>query len=325
MDAATPAPAQLVNDPLVDALAAASKGGISVSRVSGPADRSIRVALVSPKLKRGQKPRGSVIISPGRTEYLEKHADTALSLIERGFAVMIVDQRGQGWSDRLAANPMAGHMDSFALAAEHLGLAIAANGGKLPSPRLLLCHSMGGCIGLQALLERQLPGVTGAVFSAPMWGLQAIPGAKWIAQVCVRAGQGETIAMTTPRTWAPEAFEGNSVTHDPAKFARNNALFLAEPALQIGGPTNGWVNQAYKTMESFTPARLATLDLPILVVSGAADTVVDNAAHVRIAGQLPHGQLRVIEGGKHEILHERADLTAKFWTLFDGFVETLTA
>lgn len=316
-----PVDVQLVTDPLVDALAAASKGGITVSRVSGPADRAIRVALVSPKLKRGQKPRGSVILSPGRTEYIEKHADTALALLQRGFAVLIVDQRGQGWSDRLTANPMAGHMDSFTLAAEHLGLAVAAHAAALPEPRILVCHSMGGAIGLQALLERQLPGVRAAVFSAPMWGLHAIPGAKWIATAFARAGKGEAIAITTPQVWAPEPFEGNAVTHDPAKHARNNALFLSEPALQIGGPTNGWLVDAFRLLEAFTPARLATLETPVLVVSGGADTVVDNTSHVRITGQLPHAQLRIVEGAKHEVLHERDELTARFWEHFDSFIE----
>ncbi|MCU0881198.1 MAG: lysophospholipase [Hyphomonadaceae bacterium] len=317
--------AQLVSDPLVEALDSASRGGIAVSRVAGPAGKTIRVALVLPKLKRGQKPRGSVIISPGRTEYIEKHADTALALLQRGFAVLIVDQRGQGWSDRLTGNPMAGHMDSFALAAEHLGLAVAAHAASLPEPRLLLCHSMGGAIGLQALLERQLPGVKAAVFSAPMWGLQAIPGARWIATGFATAGRGEAIAVTTPTVWAPEPFEGNAVTHDPAKLARNNALFVSEPALQIGGPTNGWLVQAYRLFDSLTPARLATLDIPVMVVSGAADTVVDNASHVRIAGQLPKARLRIVEGAKHEVLHERPDLTARFWEHFDSFVETALA
>lgn len=313
---------ELVRDTLVDALEKATSGGIKVSRVAGPGDKTIRVALAKPKLKRGQKPRGSVIVSPGRTEYIEKHADTALALLQRGFVVVVVDQRGQGWSDRLVpANPMAGHMDSFTLAAEHLGLAIVANDEELPLPRLLLCHSMGGAIGLQALLERQLPGVVGAAFSAPMWGLQAIPGAKLIASAMAKSGQSEAIAITTPKVWAPEAFEGNAVTHDPVKFARNNALFLAEPALQIGGPTNGWLVEAFKAMESFNPVRLGGLETPVLIVSGAADTVVDNKAHVRIAGQLPHGTLRVIDGAKHEVLHERDELSAKFWVMFDEWVD----
>lgn len=310
---------QLVSDPIVDRLK-----GLSISRVSGPGNRTIRIAFIPANPKGGtwKVVRGSVIISPGRTEYIEKHATTAVDLIARGFNVLIVDQRGQGWSDRLTTNHMAGHMDSFQNAAEHLGLAIEAAGSRLTGPHILLGHSMGGCIGLEAALMGNLPSVVAAAFSAPMWGLVVPPYARAMSKLLTATGQGEAIAPTTPRVWKPEVFEGNAVTHDPLHFARNNALFLAEPALQIGGPTNGWLHGAFTTMESFTSDRLADLKLPILVVSGEAEAVVDNNAHVRIAGQLPRAVLRTIPGAKHELLHELPHLREQFWAHFDAWLET---
>jgi lysophospholipase len=305
---------QLVSDPSVDAIK-----GLETFRVVGPHDKTIRVAFAPYK---GKKLRGSVIISPGRTEYIEKHATTAADLIARGFNVLIVDQRGQGWSDRLTANHMAGHMDSFDDAATHLALAIDAAGPRLTGPHILLCHSMGGCIGLQAALTGKLPSVAAAAFSAPMWGLAVPPYAKVMAKLLTAAGQGEAIAPTTPKVWKPDAFEGNAITHDPTHFARNNALCLAEPALQIGGPTNGWLAGAFATMDAFTSDRLATLQWPIMVVSGEAESVVDNLAHVRITGQLPNAVLRTIAGAKHEMLHELPELRAQFWAHFDTWLET---
>lgn len=308
---------QLVHDPIVDALL-----GLETFRVVGPDDKSIRVAFAP---HQGKKLRGSVIISPGRTEYIEKHATTAVDLVARGFNVLIVDQRGQGWSDRLIANPMAGHMDDFHKAAIHLGLAIDASRDKLTGPHILLCHSMGGCIGLEAILTGKVPSIMGAAFSAPMWGLNVPAYAKPMTKVTNALGLAEKIAPTTPQTWKPEPFEGNAITHDPAQFARNNALFLAEPALQIGGPTNGWIAGAFATMEAFTPDRLKSATLPILVVSGEADAVVDNSSHVRVAGQLPNAALRTIIGAKHELLHERKDLRDQFWNYFDAWVGPVLA
>jgi lysophospholipase len=305
---------QLVNDTIVDALK-----DLDVFRVDGPDDKSIRVAFAPYK---GKKLRGSVIISPGRTEYIEKHASTAIDLVARGFNVLIVDQRGQGWSDRLTANPMAGHMDDFKKAAVHLGLAIKAAGERLKGPHLLLCHSMGGCIGLEAILNANVPSVVAAAFSAPMWGLHVPAYARPMTKLMMAMGQDQKIAPTTPQAWKPEPFEGNAITHDPAQFARNNALFLAEPALQIGGPTNGWISRAFETMDGFTPQRLSAVKLPILVVSGEADGVVDNNSHVRIAGQLPHASLRTISSAKHELLHERKDLRDQFWGHFDAWLDS---
>ncbi|NJR20588.1 MAG: alpha/beta hydrolase [Hyphomonadaceae bacterium] len=310
-------PCKIVRDPVVDSIV-----GLETFRVIGPDEKSVRVAFAP---HQGANPRGSVIISPGRTEYIEKHATTALELIARGFNVAIIDQRGQGWSDRLTAIPMAGHMDSFQKAAQHLGIAIEAIGARLTGPHLLLCHSMGGCIGLEGLLRGDLPTIQAAAFSAPMWGLNVPFYARPMSSLLSSIQQKcKPLPPTTPITWKPDAFEGNAVTHDPLAFARNNALFLAEPALQYGGPTNGWLREAFTTMQNFTPERLANLALHVLIVSGEADTVVDNAAHVRIAGQLPYAVLRTIAGAKHEILHEIEPYRSQFWNHFDHWSQQVT-
>ncbi len=308
---------QLVHDPAVDAL-----DGLETFRVKGPGDKAIRIAFAP---HAGEIVRGSVIVSPGRTEYIEKHATTAVDLVARGFNVLIIDQRGQGWSDRLCSDPIAGHIDSFGDAATHLGLAIESAGARLARPHILLSHSMGGCIGLEAMLTGKLPSLDAAAFVAPMWGLKVPPYARTMARMLCALGQGSAIAPTTPKVWKPDIFEGNAITHDPYHFARNNALFLEEPALQIGGPTNNWLNEAFKTMDSFTAARLAQLKLPVLVVSGEAEVVVDNAAHARIVGQLPNAVLRTIAGAKHEILHELPHLRAQFWDQFDSWIDKALA
>jgi lysophospholipase len=313
---------QLVSDPYVDSLK-----GLEVFRVTGAGDKTIRVAF-APAEPKGGKPknvRGSVIISPGRTEYIEKHATTAIDLVARGFNVLIIDQRGQGWSDRLTANYMAGHLDNYHDAGVHIALAIEAAGTRLSGPHILLCHSMGGCIGLEALLNGNLPTITAAAFSAPMWDINVPFYARTMTKLMMAMGQSEAIAPTTPQDWKPEVFEGNAVTHDAQHFARNNALFLAEPNLQIGGTTNGWLAGAFATMDSFIPERLAKLKLPILVVSAEAETVISNDAHVRVVGQLPNAILRTIPGAKHEMLHERPDLRDQFWSHFDTWLDSLPA
>lgn len=300
----------LVRDELVDSIE-----GFEIAWVEGPGGKRIRVGFAP-----CATPRGSFIISPGRTEYIEKHAEAVRELVARGFCVLVVDQRGQGMSDRLAANPMAGHIDSFEAAAAHMGAAIAAFHERLPGPRLLLCHSMGGAVGLTGLIEGLLPGVVGAAFSAPMWGLIVPPGASALARGLCAVGQGEAITVTTPTRWAPEPFEGNALTHDQRRFTRNNALFLAEPRLQIGGPTNGWLKAAFDLFDSLGADRLAQVQAPLLVVSGEADQVVDNASHVRVAGLLPHATYRAIPGAKHELLVERDDLRVQFWSHFDAWL-----
>ena len=57
--------------------------------------------------------RGTVVIISGRTEFIEKYFETIADLRRRGFAVAIMDLRGQGGSKRLLDNPLKGHVRHF--------------------------------------------------------------------------------------------------------------------------------------------------------------------------------------------------------------------
>ncbi len=58
-------------------------------------------------------PRGSIIMCPGRTEFIEKYFETTADLIQKGFNVLMVDPRGQGLSDRQVPRNV-GYVRNFA-------------------------------------------------------------------------------------------------------------------------------------------------------------------------------------------------------------------
>ena len=58
--------------------------------------------------------RGTILIFPGRTEYIEKYAPIARRLNAAGYAVIAIDWRGQGLSQRLQDDPRPGHIGEFA-------------------------------------------------------------------------------------------------------------------------------------------------------------------------------------------------------------------
>ena len=123
---------------------------------------------------------GTVLLFPGRTEYIEKYGRTATDFGKRGFACAAIDWRGQGIADRLLENRAVGHVEEF----EDYQLDVKAmldhvKALGLPEPYHLLGHSMGGCIGLRALYD-ELP-VESAAFSAPMWGIRMSPALRPIA------------------------------------------------------------------------------------------------------------------------------------------------
>src|SRR5437762_5309030 len=98
-------------------------------------------------------PRGTILLLTGRGEFIEKYATEIVGeLLGRGFAVIALDWRGQGLSDRMLAERDKGHIDSFATYVADLQLFLDKVVVPVaPRPVLLLCHSMGAHIALRGL------------------------------------------------------------------------------------------------------------------------------------------------------------------------------
>ena len=89
---------------------------------------------------------GTVLLLSGRTDYIERFHEPVAEWQSRGYAVWMLDWRGQGASQRLLPDPVRNHVESFAdyLAdADHVldhAVRLAPKGGQF----LLMGHSMGG-------------------------------------------------------------------------------------------------------------------------------------------------------------------------------------
>ena len=53
-----------------------------------------------------KSPKGTVLLFPGRTEYIEKYGRAAAELTAAGYNVATLDWRGQGFSARMNKDPM---------------------------------------------------------------------------------------------------------------------------------------------------------------------------------------------------------------------------
>lgn len=267
-------------------------------------------------------PRGSVIIAPGRTEFIEKYFEATRELQARGFAVFCIDWRGQGLSGREVENGLKGHFASFDDPVNDLSTALKLLASKLPRPYIGLAHSMGGAIMLRALQTRRIE-LDGAAFSAPMWGIQGLTDmAKKYVRFMTSLGAGGQFAPSVEKKWKRENFKKNPVTHDKERHARCQGLIAEEPRLALAGPTVGWVAAAMDAIESFTqPGALAHVRIPVLVATAGEEQLVDNASHPAVVEQLPEARHITIVGAKHEILMETDELRNQFWAEFDQLAE----
>lgn len=251
--------------------------------------------------------QGTVLLFPGRTEYAEKYAEVAGDLCAAGLTTLAIDWRGQGLADRLLPDRMPGHVGHFDEYQRDVAAIVAfATAERLPKPWYLLAHSMGGVIGLRALIEG-LP-VERAAFSAPMWGISlgaSLRPAAWTLSFAARAaGLTDRYAPGTSRGayQSDTPFESNLLTHDEAQYARLAAQTTAYPDLALGGPSLGWLGAALSECRRL--ARRPSPATPCVTLLGTDELIVDTAGIRSRMARWPNGRLITIDGGRHECLME---------------------
>lgn len=264
--------------------------------------------------KAGQK--GTVLLLPGRTECIEKYGRAAGDLVTRGFSVITIDWRGQGLADRALADRMMGHVVRFDEYQEDLDAMLAeAERAGLPKPYYMVAHSMGGCIGLRALM-RGLP-VKAAVFSAPMWGINMAAWLRPVAMMVSSLARPFGFAHRYAPTTSGEAyllqvpFEGNVLTTDRDMWDYMRQQVLKVPELALGGPSIGWLKAALR--ECAELAAKPPPKVPAICGLGTAEKVVDvPPIHLRMAGW-SNGQLDLYPGAEHEIMMEGPAVRKRFF------------
>jgi len=270
--------------------------------------------------------RGTVLLFPGRTEYIEKYGHVAAVYTARGYAVLTLDWRGQGLTDRAMPDRRLGHVVEFDEYQRDLAAALNhAQWLGLPEPMFLVAHSMGGCIGLRALHNGL--DVRAVAFSAPMWGVKLeaweVPLAWMSAFAAPLPGFGGRL---TPRTTLDhalhvEAFEGNTLTTDPEMWERMRHQLDAHPDLTLGGPTLRWLRAAL--LETRRLMRMPPPDIPALTVLGSNERIVDPVPIERLMRDWRRGHLLHIAHAEHEIMMERPDVRGQFFEAsLDLFAKT---
>lgn len=269
-------------------------------------------------------PKGSVVLSPGRSEPLEKYYEVVEELRGRGFTVLAHDWRGHGLSQRLARDPLRGHASRLDAYVEDQRRLLAAFETRLPRPWIALGHSMGGALNAVAVSEGAVDYDALAV-TAPMLALDLRGRPAWFARA---------LSWTLSRSFAAQAyaagagdplggrFEDNVLTHDQRRWARTRALLEAHPQLQLGHVTWGWLAMALEVSRRMAGRRL---DLPLALVAAGDDRLVDNRAARALAERSESATYVEIPGAYHEILMEKDYIRATFWAAFDVLIARATA
>lgn len=285
----------------------------------------LRAALWEPT--RGPT-KGTVCVFPGRGEYIEKYFEVVADLRRRGYAVAVMDWRGQGGSERKLANPRKGHVIGFT--EYDRDAAIFMREIVMPScpePYIGLGHSLGGNVLLRGAQSEQsvfarmilvspMIQIHDAQLRNPLGLVRAYSEAASLfgfATAYVKGGSDE-----------PEQtleFEGNLLSSDYVRWSRNKAVLDQAPELGLGSPTIGWLRSALRSCAMLQkPDYPKYVAVPMLLFAAGSDQVVSPQAIEDFAVDLKIGGHIVMPGSRHEILQENDEIRQRFWAAFDAYM-----
>jgi acylglycerol lipase len=231
-------------------------------------------------------PVGVVLVAHGVAEHAGRYAHVAEVLVGLGLKVVVADHRGHGRSG--GKRLMVRDLSEYSADLDTLRTLELLEG----RPTYLLGHSMGGCIALDYALDHQ-DVLEALVLSAPA----VLPGDD-ISPLLIRVAK--VLGKVVPGL-PGQKLSSASISRDPAVVA----AYDADPLNHRGKLPAGVGGAMLRTMDTF-PARLPSLRLPLLVLSGTGDTIV-NPEGARLVDRLAGSSdktLKEYDGLFHEVFNE---------------------
>jgi lysophospholipase len=289
--------------------------------IKTPDGAELRFARWAPPAGR----KGTVCVFTGRSEQIEKYFETVRDLRDRGFAVAMIDWRGQGLSSRRLRDPRKGYVRDFAdyeIDVETFVQQVVLP--DCPPPHFALAHSMGGAVMLRVAYAGKR-WFDRMVLSAPMIDLPgratSLPARALLRLMRLTGQGGNYVPGGSDALTGAQSFINNPFTSDPVRFARNAAILEEDPTLGLASPTVAWADTAFKAMHGFRASNYPSrIRQPILMMAAGNDSIVSTAAIEEFAYHLRAGSHLVIAGSRHEILQEQDRFRGQFWAAFDAFV-----
>lgn len=242
---------------------------------------------------RAARPTGVVQVVHGVGEYATRYEQTAQDLVAGGYTVYAGDLRGHGQTglgqyggDATKLGPL-GPGGVRATIAGIRRISALAREEHPQLPLVLLGHSLGSLFG-QIILDEDAAAYDAAVLSATAYRtLIHMNGGDLAKRHRTPGGPGTEWLSRDPEVWS--RFAADPLTFD----AKVLNLFGLRETLRLLG----------------TPRKMAK-DLPLLLIVGSEDTLGGPPSVERLArayrsrGGLSDVEVKVYEGGRHEMFNE---------------------
>lgn len=249
----------------------------------------------------------AILFIHGLAGQMHNFTHSLLARLRRDYRVVILDRPGSGYSTR-PANA------SATVDAQARTIARFAQALGLERP-LVVGHSLGGAIAL-ALALNHPEQVGGLALLAPVTHpparvpppFQGLAIASSFARGLVAWTLATPLSIKNRELALTTLFGPQAVAADFA--IKGGGLLNLRPQSFIGASRD--LTAARDELEGM-PARYNSLAMPVGIIYGAGDRVLDPAAHVEaLTANRPDAEVEWIEGGGHMILISSADRSAAF-------------
>ncbi|MGH3716260.1 MAG: lysophospholipase [Micromonosporaceae bacterium] len=232
-------------------------------------------------------PVGVVVIAHGLAEHSGRYAHVGERLASESYAAYAPDHRGHGRSDGNRSN-----LNRVAEVVADLDAMIAEAAQRHPGvPVFLLGHSMGGMLALDYALGNPSR-LTGLVLSAPAVRSGVISSVERAAA---------KVLSTVAPNFGVKALDGTMVSRDPAVVK----AYDEDPLNYRGKIPARTATEMLNTMDGL-PARIPKLTLPLLVMQGTEDKLVEPEGAAYVAEHAGSEDLtyKPYSGLYHEVMNE---------------------
>jgi alpha-beta hydrolase superfamily lysophospholipase len=248
--------------------------------------------------------RGVVLVAHGYAEHVGRYRELVAHLVGRGLGVAALDHRGHGRS----GGPR-GHCRSLdELVADLRTLADMAERWWPGVPRLVLGHSLGGLLAFLYLL-RHPDTVRAGALSAPALRVPDAtpPTARAVAWI---------LGRVAPRTAFTTALDEALLSRDPAV----GRAYVADPLVHRRATAG--LYRGVRAAQAAVFAEAERLRVPLLILQGDADRIVDPTAAADVGARLtcPH-EVVSLPGYYHELLNEPEAERARVLDLLDRWFD----
>ena len=234
------------------------------------------------------EPRAVLLIVHGLAEHSGRYMNVVNAFVPLGYAVYGVDHVGHGKSSGTRV-----YVERFEDYTETLKIYFDMVCRWQPDkPIFLVGHSMGGLIGADYLLSHQAE-LTGAVLSGP-----AVKVHDTVSPAAIFVGK--VISVLMPKLGLI-GLEAEGVSRDPAVVQ----AYVTDPLVCRGKVTARLSAELVKAIQLVT-AEATKITLPILIVQGGADKLVDpkGAQMLYDAVSSADKTIKIYDGLYHEVFNE---------------------